>query len=202
MYLINIPKWQRWFFPKAIFSKKEDNLVYLTFDDGPNARITEDVLTILELYSAKATFFCLGENAEQLPDLLKKIREKGHAIGNHGYEHLNGWRTIDKTYIENVEKGKTILQSNLYRPPYGKITVSQFFKLRKSNSVIFWDLMPGDFDDTITNEKCLKNALTHLKGGSIMVLHDSEKAADKLKYILPKILDYLKENGLKTDVLS
>jgi peptidoglycan/xylan/chitin deacetylase (PgdA/CDA1 family) len=202
MYLINIPKWQRWFFPKAIFSKKEDNLVYLTFDDGPNARITEDVLTILELYSAKATFFCLGENAEQLPDLLKKIREKGHVIGNHGYEHLNGWRTIDKTYIENVEKGKTILQSNLYRPPYGKITVSQFFKLRKSNTIIFWDLMPGDFDDTITNEKCLKNALTHLKGGSIMVLHDSEKAADKLKYILPKILDYLKENGLKTDVLS
>jgi peptidoglycan/xylan/chitin deacetylase (PgdA/CDA1 family) len=134
MYLINIPKWQRWFFPGAIFSKKEENIVYLTFDDGPNTGITDDVLTILESYNAKATFFCLGKNAEQYPDLLKKIREKGHAIGNHGYKHINGWRTIDKTYIENVEKGKSILQSNLFRPPYGKITISQFLKLRKSNT--------------------------------------------------------------------
>ncbi|MBP7256370.1 MAG: polysaccharide deacetylase family protein [Chitinophagales bacterium] len=202
MYLINIPKWQRWFFPGAIFSKKEENIVYLTFDDGPNTGITDDVLTILESYNAKATFFCLGKNAEKMPDLLCKIVENGHAIGNHGYEHINGWRTIDKTYIENVEKGKSILQSNLFRPPYGKITVSQFLKLRKDNSIIFWDIMPGDFDDTITNEKCLKNALSQLKSGSIMVLHDSEKAANKLRYILPKILDYLKSSGLKTGVLG
>ncbi|MBK7639211.1 MAG: hypothetical protein IPJ22_03925 [Bacteroidetes bacterium] len=128
--------------------------------------------------------------------------ENGHAIGNHGYEHINGWRTIDKTYIENVEKGKSILQSNLFRPPYGKITISQFLKLKKENKIIFWNIMPGDFDDTITNEKCLKNALSQLKSGSIMVLHDSEKAANKLRYILPKILDYLKSSGLKTGVLG
>lgn len=202
MYLIKIPKWQRWLFPGAIFSSRETNFVYLTFDDGPNEGITEEVLDILANYNAKATFFCLGKNAEQSPELLKKIREHGHSIGNHGYEHLNGWKSIDKKYLENVERGKFILQSNLFRPPYGKISFTQFLKLRKENKIIFWDLMPGDFDGAISKEACLENVVKNIKEGSIVVLHDSEKAADKLKYILPRILEYLKKNNLETAVLA
>ena len=196
-------------FPKYVWDiPNHENKVYLTFDDGPTPEITEWVLDQLQLYDAKATFFCIGNNIEKNPEIFQKIINENHAFGNHTFNHLKGWKTDTNEYVENTrrcslfiwEKGKVISDKEdtfeLFRPPYGKIKTSQSRALRRLGyKIIMWDVLSRDFDRTIAPEECLKNVLKNVETGSIIVFHDSIKAAQNLKYVLPKTLAFLKERG-------
>jgi peptidoglycan/xylan/chitin deacetylase (PgdA/CDA1 family) len=193
---------------KKIFSNyvweipNEENKVFLTFDDGPIPEITTWTLDQLKSYNAKATFFCIGDNIKKYPEIFKKVINEGHSVGNHTFNHLNGWKTSRHEYLENTEKCQSEIYNlktencNLFRPPYGKIKPSQSKKLRKLGfQIIMWDIISYDFDATITPEECLENVLKNIKSGSIIVFHDSNKAFKNLEYTLPRTLEFLKKNG-------
>ena len=204
-------------FIKRLFSNyvwdlpNTQNKIYLTFDDGPTPEITEWVLEELKKHNVKATFFCIGNNIQKHPDLFQKVINEGHVIGNHTYDHMNGWKTETKTYLENIrlcEKQiqKSLienLQSKIFRPPYGKIKTAQAKIVRRLGyKIIMWDVLSADFDQTITPEKCLENVISNVKSGSVIVFHDSIKASHNLKYVLPETLNFLKEKGFLFDVIK
>ena len=179
-----------------------ENKVYLTFDDGPTPEITEWTLNQLKEYNAKATFFSIGDNVRKYPEIFQKVINEGHSIGNHTFNHLNGWKTSTSDYIENVKFYETehcklnTEYCKLFRPPYGKIKPSQSKILRKLvYKIIMWDIISYDFDNTISKEKCLENVLKNVKSGSIIVFHDSKKAFTNLEYVLPRTLEFLKKKG-------
>jgi peptidoglycan/xylan/chitin deacetylase (PgdA/CDA1 family) len=179
-----------------------ENKVYLTFDDGPTPEITQWTLNQLKNYNAKATFFCIGDNVRKYPETFEEVVKEGHSIGNHTFNHLNGWKTNTQDYIENAklfekEYGKLSTETcKLFRPPYGKITPSQSKILRRMGyKIIMWDVLSVDFDVTITPEQCLENVLQNVKSGSIIVFHDSVKAFANLEYALPKTLEFLEQKG-------
>ena len=179
-----------------------ENKVYLTFDDGPTPEITEWTLNQLKAYEAKATFFCIGDNIRKYPEIFQKVIQSGHSIGNHTFNHLNGWKTSITDYVENTklyEKEHCKLSNEncqLFRPPYGKIKPSQSKALRKLGyKIIMWDVISYDFDKTISKETCLENVLKNIQPGSIIVFHDSIKAFPNLEFVLPRTLKFLKEKG-------
>ena len=185
--------------------------VYLTFDDGPIPEVTPWVLEELRKYDVKATFFCIGDNIDKHPELFKKLITEGHCIGNHTFNHLNGWKTPKKSYVENVKKCEEIIylnskapaQSKIFRPPYGKITSSQSKAIRKLGyKIIMWDVLSADFDINISKEECLNNILSNIESGSIIVFHDSTKAFKNLEFVLPKTLEYLKNNNFNCETLK
>lgn len=198
-YWIKTSRLVKWLFPKYIWSiPAHDKMVYLTFDDGPMPEITLWVLDQLDAYQVKATFFCIGDNVRKHPEIYEEVIRRGHAIGNHTHNHLNGWKTSTATYIENALKWEShaISDAKLFRPPYGKIKRSQAQKLmQKGYKIIMWDVLSADFDASISPEKCLSNVVNHLESGSIVVFHDSLKAFKNIQYALPKTLQFLKENG-------
>ncbi|MCB0507644.1 MAG: polysaccharide deacetylase family protein [Bacteroidetes bacterium] len=197
MYFVRTPYIIKRLMPSITWEiSNEKNAIFLTFDDGPHPEITPWILKQLKAYNAKATFFCLGKNAEQYPNTLKQILEEGHTIGSHGYAHLNGWKTSDDIYLEDVNKSFEVLQkmninTQLFRPAYGRISLTSLKKIQAKYAVINWSLMPGDFDSSITSEKCLSN-LQRIKSGDIIVLHDNEKSWKHLNYCLPKFLEFCK----------
>ena len=204
-YPVRIPKIVQSVFNKYIWRfPTHKKVVYLTFDDGPEPDITPWVLHRLSEYNAKATFFCIGENVEKNPLIFNKIISEGHAIGNHTQTHLNGWNTNTKTYLEDFDKATRTLKSatsevnkvTLFRPPYGRIKRNQGAEiLKKGFQIVMWDVLSGDFDKTITPEKCLKNVTKNVRNGSIVVFHDSKKSFKNLKFVLPKVLEHLDKQG-------
>ena len=202
-------------FIKKIFSNyvwnipNTENKIYLTFDDGPTADVTEWVLEELKKQQAKATFFCIGKNIENNPDLFKKVITDGHAVGNHTFNHLNGWKTNSEDYLKNTFQCQSeisklkVANNKLFRPPYGKIKTSQSKRLRQSGyRIIMWDVLSADFDQTISPEKCLENVLQNVVSGSIIIFHDSVKAHKNLEYVLPRSLQILKDKGFKFDTIQ
>jgi len=197
-YLVKTPN----FIPKLFrnqvwnFSTKK-KVLYLTFDDGPTPEITDWVLDTLQKYNAKATFFCIGKNIEQHPEIFQNILEQGHTVGNHTYNHLNGWKTNTEEYLQSILKTEKLIQkSKIFRPPYGKIKPSQTKLLIEHNyKIIMWSVLSGDFDSEITSEKCLNNVLKNTEKGSVIVFHDSIKAFEKLQIVLPQILEYFSKKG-------
>ena len=200
---------------KKIFLKytwdipNDENKIYLTFDDGPMPEITEWVLGELKKHKAKATFFCIGNNIQKHPDVFKKVISEGHSVGNHTFNHFNGWKTSTEEYLENTKlcddsiSNLNSKKSNLFRPPYGKIRASQSKKLMQLGyQIIMWDVLSADFDTRISPEKCLDNILNNVKSGSIIVFHDSIKAFPNLKYTLPKILAILTKRGFVFEKLD
>lgn len=179
-------------------NKKE---LFLTFDDGPTPDVTEFVLSELRKYNAKATFFCIGKNIKNHPDIFKQIISDGHTVGNHTQNHLNGWKTRNTTYINNVLECEKYLNnikstSKIFRPPYGKIKKHQAKELfKKGYKIILWDVLSADFDTSISKEKCLSNVINNTKKGSIIVFHDSVKASERMQYTLSKTLEYFSERG-------
>ena len=169
--------------------------IFLTFDDGPNPEVTPTVLSILKEHNARATFFCIGRNVERFPEIVKKIRDEGHSIGNHTYSHLKGWITSNPEYYSDIELAGKFITSDLFRPPYGKIKRSQLKYLRQFYKIIMWDVMSNDFDHSITKEKCVKNVLDNIRPGSIVVFHDSEKSKERMLYALPIVLESLNKLG-------
>ena len=179
--------------------------IYLTFDDGPTAEITEWVLDQLQKFNAKATFFCIGNNIEKHPAIFEKVVNEGHAIGNHTFNHLNGWKTSTAEYLENsgLNYQLNTKKCKLFRPPYGKIKPSQSKKLRELGyKIIMWNVLSADFDQSITKEQCLENVIKNATAGSIVVFHDSIKAFSNLEYTLPKALKYWTEQDFVFETLS
>jgi peptidoglycan-N-acetylglucosamine deacetylase len=200
-YLVKTPWWLKRIYDSYTWSMPAAGKnLYLTFDDGPHPVATPFVLKQLKQYNALATFFCIGKNVEAYPDIFKQITDEGHTIGNHTYNHLNGWKTHDDVYLQNVLKASHVIDSNLFRPPYGRITSFQAKNLKpvmkgKEVNVVMWDVLSGDFDKKCSHENCLGNVLLSAVPGSIIVFHDSEKAYPNLEYALPRVLVYFSEKG-------
>lgn len=193
---------------KRVFKKfswyfnPESKNIYLTFDDGPTPEITDWVLETLDQFNAKATFFCTGRKVEKHPEIYQKILDKGHKTGNHTYSHLNGWKTKKEEYIHDVELAKELIDSVLFRPPYGKIKPSQQKLLLKNYKIVLWDILSWDFDLKTNKEQCLNNVIEKTEGGNIVLFHDSEKAKESLYYALPKFLDRFTNKGYCFDSIK
>jgi peptidoglycan/xylan/chitin deacetylase (PgdA/CDA1 family) len=191
------PKLFQALFPTLVWKNAtNEKKVWLTFDDGPTAEITPFVLDTLLFYNIKATFFCLGKQMVKHPEILQRITAEGHSIGNHSYSHPNGFTTCTKKYLKDIEKWKQIIpETKLFRPPFGNIYPWQIGKLKKEYKIIMWDVMSLDFDKNTSKEKCFFNVVNNVGSGSIILLHDNEKAQVSLQYALPKIIESLKERG-------
>ncbi len=212
-YLVKTPKFVHRLFPKRVWAfPNSKNSVYLTFDDGPIPIVTPWVIKVLKQYKSKATFFCIGDNVTKHENIFQQIIEEGHSIGNHTYNHLNGWSTKTKDYINNCEKCEDYLNrvkdykpksNSLFRPPFGKLSLKQSKTLQERGfHIIMWDVLSADFDAKISNKKCLENVLKNIQPGSIVVFHDSLKSYNKLKYVLPKVLDFLKINNINCESIK
>lgn len=200
--LIKTPTLIQFFFPSLLWSKKRDKkILYLTFDDGPYNMLSPFILDELKKYKAKATFFYLGSKAEKYPQLIKRCKDENHKIGNHTYSHPNGWKTKNNRYYQDIEKANKLLNSNLFRPPYGRIKPSQINHLKKYYKIIMWDILSWDFDKKTSAEECYNNIIKNTKSGSIIVLHENEKSAKTVKEVLPKILSYFSSQGFKFEKL-
>ncbi|WP_285009335.1 polysaccharide deacetylase family protein [Pedobacter faecalis] len=199
MYLIKSPRLLKWYYPELTWHmERTDKVIYLTFDDGPIPDVTPFVLKTLRMFEAKATFFCIGDNVRKYPEIFSALKDEGHSIGNHTFNHLKGWKTHDKIYLENFELCQEITGTELFRPPYGRIRKSQIAEIKRrypNLKVVMWDVLSGDFDLQLSPVKCLNNVLTHTENGSIVVFHDSQKAFDRLKYALPKTLEHFAAQG-------
>ncbi len=172
--------------------------IYLTFDDGPTPEATPWVLSLLDRHQFKVTFFCLGKQALQHPELIEEIKKAGHSIGSHGFEHLKGWKTTNNLYIENTHKGADILKTKLFRPPYGKISPIQWLKLRKQYQIILWDYLSKDYLPKEKLNRFYHKLIKHTKPDRIIVFHDSVKALPQLKSHLENYFIWLKENNYIT----
>lgn len=189
-------------YPKLLWNKsRTEKTIYLTFDDGPVPDITPWVLLQLEKYNAKATFFCIGENVSKNPKEFNQIVDMGHSIGNHTNNHLNGWKNQTNKYTQNIALAAAKINSNLFRPPYGKITRKQINLLIPDYKIVMWDVLSYDFDTNLTGKKCAEIVLKKAKNGSIIVFHDSLKAEKNLKTCLPIVLQALTLKGYDFKVL-
>lgn len=201
MYLTRSSTILQLLMPTLVWKVASQDTVYITFDDGPHPTITPQILQWLDEYDAKATFFCVGENAFRYASIVEEILNKGHKIGNHTYQHINGWKNNALDYKNNIIKAQPyVYYTPLFRPPYGRITYQQIRQL-KNFKIIMWSLLSGDFDSKISGQQCFNNIQRQLRTGDIIVFHDSEKAWDRLSYALPLTLALCKERGLKMDSL-
>ena len=197
-YFVKTPWWLKRLYGNRTWNfSSSKKIIYLTFDDGPHDTATTFVLDELKKFNAKATFFCIGKNVAAYPGIYERILAEGHRTGNHTHNHLNGKKTDDKTYFNNILEAAKYIDSDLFRPPYGRMTEFQSDNLIRSlhYKVIMWDVLSADFDPDISSEKCLRNVTRNAGPGSIVIFHDSEKAMERMSYALPKVLNYFTEKG-------
>ena len=196
MKAVTVPVFLKIFYPSLLWQMPEDEKkLYLTFDDGPHPEITPQVLEILDQFSAKASFFCVGDNVRKFPETYASLIENGHAVGNHSMNHLNGWKTNLNTYYDNVNECRGLVDSKLFRPPYGRITPSQIHTLKKEYTIVMWSVLSYDFDAETNPEQCLEYVINNTEDGAIIVFHDSVKAAKNMLYALPKVLKHYSDLG-------
>ncbi len=206
-YFVKTPWWLKKIYSSYIWSvDTKEKILYLTFDDGPHSIATSFVLDELKKYNAKASFFCIGKNVLSEPQIYKRIIDEGHAIGNHTYNHFNGWKTKDDIYLSDVSEAGKYIDSILFRPPYGRITSFQAKNIKAAlkkpvAKIIMWDVLSGDFDDSLTGQQCLQNVILNAKKGSIIVCHDSPKSFSKLEFYLPLILNFFEKEGYRFEKL-
>ena len=202
VYFVSTPDIIKPLYPSLVWDMLAKNkVVYLTFDDGPTTGVTDKVFALLEEFQAKATFFLIGKNVETHPEYLNRYKEYGHTIGNHSFHHRNGWNATTENYIADVEKASKLIDSKLFRPPYGKITRAQIKKLKSEFTIVMWDVLSGDFDPKVNSESCYKNVVDNVVPGSIIVFHDSVKASNPMLEALPKILSELDSRGFRFEAL-
>ena len=197
-YITTTPAWLRMAMgAKLLWEMPQEATptIYLTFDDGPHPIATPFVLEQLARYNAHGTFFCVGQRVEENPSLFQSIRNSGHTVGNHTYNHLNGWETDTNAYLANIQQANTVIGSKLFRPPYGRIRRKQVKLLANNYRICMWSILSGDFDMDLSPEACLTNVLQSIKPGAIIVFHDSEKAWKHLEYVLPRVLEYCTRQG-------
>lgn len=202
MQIYKAPFWLPWVYPSLTWHKdRSEKCLFLTFDDGPVPDVTEEIIFILKKYGIRATFFCVGENIQRHPQLFEELKVEGHRIGNHSYNHLNGWATSDEAYLQNVEQCEALTQTKLFRPPYSKIRRSQIRALKDQYEIIMWDVVSRDYDPQVSPEQCLKNTLKHTGNGSIIVFHDHVKAWNNVRYALPRAVEQWLSEGYRFEVL-
>ncbi len=214
MYLVTTPKLLRAYYPSTLVwdITTTNKVLYLTFDDGPHPTITPFVLGTLQQFSAKATFFCIGKNVVDHLSIYNQILLQGHAVGNHTFNHINGWQCSPYQYVKDVSLASKSIVSNLFRPPYGRISKRQVTELTSKQSqptntalptynIIMWSVLSGDFDTKLSNQQCLNNVVDNAKEGSIVVFHDSEKAFDRMAFALPKMLEHYSKLGYRFEVI-
>ena len=205
-YLVKTPNLIKKLYPNRVWSMPaKRKQIFLTFDDGPDKEVTSFVLEELRKFEAKATFFCIGKNVRAEFEIYKQIIDERHRVGNHTFNHLNGWRTNDQVYLDDIFQAKKIIDSNIFRPPYGRITRFQSNAIAGDKfqlKTIMWDVLSGDFDTSISGEDCYLNVVKNVSPGSIIVFHDSIKAKERLQYALPRVLKYFSERGFNFEVIS
>ncbi len=189
-------------YPDMIWEIDDSNGLFLTFDDGPTPGVTEWVLATLKRYDAKATFFVLGKNAELYPDLYRRILDEGHKIGNHTYSHQKGWGMSLERYVEDVDLAADILHTELFRPPYARVTPAQMRAVGQRYKIIMWNVLSRDYSFALTPEQCARGVLKHVERGAIICFHDSDKSFRNMSYALPRVLERAKELGLKCKIIE
>lgn len=201
IYPVAMPFWVKWIYPSCIWTiPNPGNRIFLSFDDGPTPGVTEWVLEILKQYGAKGNFFCIGNNVAKHQELYSKILSEGHLVGNHTYHHLNGWKVSQQNYFKDITEAEVLIHSPYFRPPYGKCWPWQAKKIKNMGKIpVMWSVLSGDFDPSISREKCVENVLSHMQPGSIVVFHDSMKSEEKIKYALPLVLEKVRQNGWEAE---
>lgn len=195
-YFYKSKRWMNLLYPSVLWKiKTKQKELFITFDDGPDPEITPWVMEVLNQYNAKGTFFCLGKNVEAHPEIYNDLIRLGHLTGNHTYSHENGWEVSNNEYYSSVKKCANVFGSLFFRPPYGKIKSTQLQKLKKEYTIVLWSVLSGDYDKSTSANYCLDFLLKHCKAGDIIVFHDSQKAKEKLKAILPHFLESMQARG-------
>ena len=199
---IQFPDLLRPFLGKLLWRKKSSGkVIYITFDDGPVPEVTPRVLDMLDEYNLKATFFCVGENVEKYPELYHEILRRGHKTGNHTYNHLKGISVPTADYVANVKKASELIDSRLFRPPYGRINFKQKKALQREYEIVMWDLMTYDYNQNLTPNNILQNIKRYTRNGSLVVFHDSIKAERNMLTVLPRAIEYWNSKGYRFEVL-
>lgn len=203
MYLVKTPQFIQNLFPNFTWRvPTQEKQLFLTFDDGPIPEVTPWVLEQLAAYDAKATFFCVGDNIRKHREVYEAVVEGGHAVGSHTLNHLDGWATDNIPYFHNVRHSANMVDSSLFRPPYGRLKPKQAQFLMRHYQIVMWDVLSGDFDATISGEQCLKNVTKNAGAGSIVVFHDNVKAIERLEYALPRVLEHFTSLGYAFNTLT
>lgn len=177
--------------------KGENKTLYLTFDDGPIPEVTPEVLDILDKYNAKATFFCVADNIKKHPEVFQSIIDRGHRLGNHTYHHIKGWETPNNEYFEDIERANQLVNSNLFRPPYGRIGFFQARELRKKYRLILWSVLSYDYSGKLSKEKVWDNIRKSVTDNDIILFHDNIKARDNMIFALNNTLLYFSKKGFQ-----
>ncbi len=189
--------WMKWHMPAS-----GERRIYLTFDDGPHPELTPWVMDQLEHFNARATFFCVGDNVRKYPQTYREILARGHRTGNHTFNHLSGWATSNKQYLENIAECRLLVDSELFRPPYGKIGPGQLLMLRRNGyRVVMWSLLSRDYEAGLNRKESLRTLVDHTRNGSIVLFHDNIKARENLEYLLPAYLEACARNRFQFAVL-
>ena len=199
---VALPTFLQRLFPNIVWRIEDDRGIYITFDDGPTPGVTEWILATLERYNAKATFFVLGKNVEMYPDLYAKIIEAGHRIGNHTYSHQKGWGMACERYVEDIDFASDIIHSNLFRPPYARITSAQMKVVAQRYKIVAWSILTFDYKRNLSGASCARAVTREIRGGDIILFHDSEKAFKNMSYALPRLLKKAKELGLRCKAIE
>ncbi|GAB4132337.1 MAG: polysaccharide deacetylase family protein [Bacteroidia bacterium] len=190
-------------YPGALWRvRTNEKKVYLTFDDGPVPGVTTEALFVLKRYDVKATFFCVGDNVYKHPEIYRQIVEEGHTTGNHTFHHADGWKYPARAYLRDISKCAEVFSTTLFRPPYGHMKKAVFNALKRKYKVVMWDVLTCDYDKSISGEQCLQNALNYSRNGSVVVFHDSLKAADRMLYALPRYIEAMKNKGFEFAVIE
>ncbi len=186
--------------------------LYLTFDDGPTPGVTDWVLDQLDTYQAKATFFVVGQLAKHHPSLPREALERGHAVGTHTQNHLNGWKTHPAVYLRDVQAGNESVteilkrtfpdyQPLLFRPPYGRLLSCVARKITVQR-IVMWHVLASDWRDALNAEQVSAKVINNAQNGSIVVFHDSLKAEPRIKGALPRVLEYFAKRGYRFENLE
>lgn len=198
MFIEQPPWFYRALFPGATWRiPSDERCVYLTFDDGPIPQVTPWVLNTLDLYGVKATFFMVGDNVRKHPDVFRMVVERGHAVGNHTFHHIQGIRYSTRGYLADVELAARLIPGNLFRPPHGHMRFPQLLRLRKTHRIVMWDVVTRDYSPHLSPQQVLENVKRYTRPGSILVFHDSLKAERNMRWAMPRAIEWLLQEGYR-----
>ena len=180
----------------------DEKVIYLTFDDGPHPVITPWIIDLMNKYDAKGTFFLIGDAVSKNPDLYQLYKTNGHQVGNHTFTHIKGWQSRKKNYLKEITQCSEVVESSLFRPPFGQINLQSIREIKKQYKVVMWDVLSWDFNTKTSAETCLSNVVNNSRKGSIVVFHENEKSMKNIMYVLPKVLEHFTKLGYKFKAIT